>query len=267
MAEPTFEELLNAAQAYEQFFVPALFQQWASRVVDAAVLRPGQRVLDVACGTGVLARTAAQRVGSTGSVVGLDLNPGMLAVAKQLAPHVAWRQAGAEALPFPEESFDTVVSQFGLMFFANRQTALSEMARVLARGGRVAVAVWASLDQSPAYATEVRLVERHAGLPAAQPLRSPFSLGSAAEVRELFAATSLRDIQVATYPGTARFPSIRAMLEADLRGWLPLMGVVLEAGTIEAILAEGETALRPYLTASGEVEFACPANIVTATKP
>jgi ubiquinone/menaquinone biosynthesis C-methylase UbiE len=120
MTEPTRDELIDAANAYEALFVPALFRQWAPRVADAAAIRDGQRVLDVACGTGILAREAESRVGAEGHVVGLDPNPGMLAVAARLAPDVEWREGVAESLPFAGGSFDAVVSQFGLMFFRDR---------------------------------------------------------------------------------------------------------------------------------------------------
>src|SRR5688500_232640 len=115
MSDPTLQPQIDAAKAYEQLFVPALFAQWAPKVLNAARLEAGQRVLDVACGTGVLAREALRRVGSSGHVTGIDAVPGMLAVAKQLAPNIEWRQGTAESLPFADGSFDAVVSQFGLM--------------------------------------------------------------------------------------------------------------------------------------------------------
>src|SRR5215207_5601638 len=116
MSNPSLEAQVAAAKAYETLFVPALFGQWASRVVDAANVMAGQSVLDVACGTGVLAREARLRTGPTGYVAGLDPSVGMLAVAKELSPSVDWRQGTAESMPFSDSSFDAVVSQFGLMF-------------------------------------------------------------------------------------------------------------------------------------------------------
>src|SRR5215831_16582765 len=139
MANPNPETLLAAATAYDEFFVPALFQQWAPFVAAAAQLLPGQRVLDVACGTGVLSREVAARVGARGSVVGLDPNPGMLAVASQRNPGITWQEGTAEALPYPDASFDAVVSQFGLMLFGDRLRGLGEMLRVLRPGGHLAV--------------------------------------------------------------------------------------------------------------------------------
>jgi SAM-dependent methyltransferase len=168
----------NAAEIYDEFFVPALFEPWAARLTAAAALRPGQRALDVACGTGVLACSMAERVGPTGSVVGLDVNEGMLAVAKRKAPSLEWRAARAEALPFAENSFDAVVSQFGLMFFEDQPLALQEMKRVLRRGGRLAVAVWDSLEHFQGYGELIALIGRLHGEQAAAALRVPFSLGT-----------------------------------------------------------------------------------------
>ncbi len=202
-----------------------------------------------------------------GSVTGLDPSLGMLAVAERLAPTVAWRQGAAEALPFPDQAFDAVVSQFGLMFFTDRRQALREMLRVVVPGGRLAVAVWDALANIPAYAAEVALLERVAGRRAAEAVRAPFVLGDRQELTALFAAARVAGLEITTQPGTAQFPSIRAMVEADLRGWLPVMGVVLAEDQIRQILAEAERVLRPYVTAAGGITFAAPAHIVTATRP
>src|SRR5262245_55399265 len=128
---------IDAANAYQALFVPALFGQWAPRLAELAQVKPDQRVLDVACGTGVLARELVHRMGAYGKVVGVDPSPGMLAVARRLSATVEWREGVAEALPFPDESFDAVVSQFGLMFFTDRRKAVREILRVLAHRGRL----------------------------------------------------------------------------------------------------------------------------------
>ena len=125
----------DAARIYDAFFVPALFAEWAQPVCDVAEIKSGDRVIDIACGTGVAAREAAKRSGRRGKVTGIDRNPGMLAVAREQAPHIDWLEGRAEALPFTESSFDAALCQFGLMFFADQALALSEMKRVIGPDG------------------------------------------------------------------------------------------------------------------------------------
>ena len=266
MSNGALSDQIAGANAYEQLHVPALFGEWAEPLLDAARVAPGQRVLDVACGTGVLARAASARVGDPGSVAGVDPDPGMLAVAERLAPGVAFRPGTAEALPFPDASFDVVASQFGMMFFADREGAVREMLRVLRSGGRLAVAVWDSLDNSAAYAAEVELLERMAGSEAADALRAPFVLGDRDELSRVFERAGADAVAVTTRTGTARFPSVHAMVAADLRGWLPVMGVRLPEQKIQAILAEAEKALERFVLPDGTVVFDAPGHIVTGAR-
>ena len=266
MSESLLQEQIAAATAYEELFVPALFQQWAPLVVKAAHIHPGNRVLDIACGTGVLAREAAAQVGSSGHVAGLDMTPGMLEVARRIAPAIAWREGTADALPFPDQSFDAAVSQFGFMFFPDRQKSLQEMLRVLVPGGRLAIAVWDALDNIPAIADEVALLERSAGTQAADALRAPFVLGDKNELAQLAQEAGLASFTVQTHEGTARFPSIRSLVEADLRGWLPVMGVLLEESKIQQILAEAEVALRRHTNEQGHAVFPISAHIMSGVK-
>ena len=257
---------IAAAKAYEDTHVSAEFRQWTRLMVEAAQIQSDDRVLDVACGTGVLARQAVLSVGEGGYVAGLDADPGRLAVAESLAPSIDWRAGVAESLPFDDESFDAVVCQFGLMFFQDRPAALREMLRVLVPGGRVAVAVRDSLERSGAYSIEVELFERFAGESAAAALRTPFVLSTKAKLAELFRDAGTDSVKVVTHRGTSRFPSIRTMVETDLRSWLPTMGVVLCENVIQAILAESEAALGEFLTDEGMFEFDAPAHIVTGAK-
>lgn len=263
MGEPGLDDQMAGARAYEDLHVPALFKQWCAHVLNAADVQPGERVLDVACGTGVLAREAALRVGESGTVAGVDPGRGMLAVAKELGPDIEWKEGVAESLPYPDASFDTVLCQFGMMFFSDRGRALREMLRVLRPGGRLAVAVWERLQNSEAYPVEVALLERLAGKAAADALRAPFALGDKQELIALFTEAGVSSVRVETSEGTACFPSIKSMVEADLRGWLPIMGVVLTEDRIETILKEAESALAEYVTAEGQVVFSSPAHIVT----
>ena len=266
MGEATLQAQIEAAHAYEALFEPALFGQWAPKVADAAQIQPGQRVLDVGCGTGILAREIASRVGSVGRVVGIDPSAGMLALAKRRAPAVEWREGVDESLPFPDQSFEAVVSQFALMFFTDRRQGLREMLRVLTPGGRLAVAVWDSLDEMPAYASEVALLNRMAGRQAADALRAPFVLGNRKDLAGLFSEAGVATADITTHRGTAQFPSIRTMVEADLRGWLPVMGVILTEELIGRILQDAEQALGSYATTDGRAAFHLSAQLVTAMK-
>jgi SAM-dependent methyltransferase len=266
MTDYTFRRELDAATSYQELLVPALMEEWAPQVAEAAGIRPGDRVLDVACGTGVLTREAAGRAEPTGAATGLDLSPEMLAVAARLSPALRWQQGSADALPFADQSFDAVVSQFGLMFFPDPVAGLRDMWRVLVPGGRLAVAVWGSLADTPAYAAEVELVERLAGREAGDALRAPFTLGDPKRMAELCAAAGIK-AQVAMRPGRGHFPSIRTMVEVDVRDWLHIVGVTLDEDLIEAILRESETALRPFLTIDRNgVGFDSPAVLATATR-
>ncbi|MDY6811621.1 MAG: methyltransferase domain-containing protein, partial [Actinomycetota bacterium] len=184
----------TAARLYERFFVPALFGQWPNRLLDLCGAGSGDDVLDIACGTGVVARAARSRVGATGSVAGLDPNAGMLDVARGLAPEITWIPGRAEALPMADGSYDRVFCQFGLMFFADRAAAVAEMARVLRPGGRVCIATWAQLAETPGYAAMVELLDEMFGARYADALAAPFCIGTSAELTDIV-RTAFDDVE------------------------------------------------------------------------
>ena len=253
----------SAAEVYEEFYIPALFGEWAPWVTDAAQVRSGQRVLDIACGTGVIARYVAGRVGSDGSVVGVDINEGMLAVARQRAPHIEWRQGAAENLPLDTNSFDAVICNFGLMFFEDRSKAITEMVRVLRPGGRLAVAVWDSLANIPGYAALANLLQRLFGDTLGAATRAGFVLGDTQAIRSLFTEAGISDIQIATRAGTAHFPSLQSFVYTEVKGWTTA-DMIDEAG-FQRLLAEAERELRAFVRADGTVAFSAPAHIITTT--
>ncbi len=255
---------VQGAWAYEGLHVRALFEQWVDPVLEIAAVKSGDAVLDVACGTGVLAREAYRRVGSGGAVAGLDIGPGMLEVANSIEPGVRWVEGDAGDLPFEDDEFDAVVSQFGMMFFPDRVGAIREMLRCVKPGGPVVVAVWEALERSAAYPISVDVLQRMAGQGAADALRAPFVLGDTAELESLFREAGASEVSLETRIGTARFPSVRTMVEADLLGWLPVMGVNLDQALIDEILTEAEEALSQYVTPNGKMVFDAPAHIVTA---
>ena len=141
------------AEIYEQHMVPAIFVHWAPDLVKAAGVQPGGRALDVACGTGVVTRILAARVGPAGTVVGLDINPGMLAVARVAAPlpNIEWIEGSAISMTLPDATFDNVLCEQGLQFFPDKPAALAEMRRVLKPGGRLALSCWCSVEYMPGY--------------------------------------------------------------------------------------------------------------------
>ncbi|MDY7116899.1 methyltransferase domain-containing protein [Halomonas sp. SSL-5] len=256
----------EAARAYEALFVPSLFRQWAPQLLDEARVATGDRVLDVACGTGVLAREALPRVQPNGLVVGLDAMAGMLEVARELAPAVVWRQGDAQQLPFDSQAFDVVVSQFGLMFFPDKPGALCEMHRVLVPSGRLALAVFDGLERNHTYAREVALLARTAGEAAAEALKAPFVLGDAEALARMTHEVGMEAVEVTTLKGTADFPGIGHLLEADLRGWLPVMGVNLDEATIQEVLAQAQVELADVIDPRGRAVFEVSVHLVSGRR-
>ncbi|MGH9289645.1 MAG: class I SAM-dependent methyltransferase [Acidimicrobiales bacterium] len=258
----------TAAEVYQQRLVPAIFEPWAPLVVDAASLHPGERVLDVACGTGVVAREAARRVASQGTVVGLDNNASMLDVARAIpstpATSIEWREADAMAMPFPEAAFDVVLCQLGLQYFVDRLAVLREMRRVLTDDGRLVVLVWQSIEGSPGFALLAEALQRHVGTQAVTIMRAPFGLGDPDELRATISEGGFHDVSVRAAEGTVRFPSARHFVEYSVAG-SPLAGPVGEAtdGAREALVRDVEAAMRPYQTNQG-LAFPIAAHLATA---
>lgn len=133
----------RAAENYQRDFVPLIATPVAETLLRAADLRHGERVLDVACGTGHVTRAAAAAVGDTGTVTGVDIAPDMIEVAKSVAvprgARIDWQIGDAAALPIPDASVDVVLCQMGLMFITDGTAAVAEMRRVLRPSGRVAI--------------------------------------------------------------------------------------------------------------------------------
>lgn len=267
MGDAATQEELDAGRGYEALFVPALFAPWAHHLIESVAPETDAQVLDVACGTGVLARLVHTRCGPGGHVVGLDPAPGMLAAAQEVTPGVEWVSGRAEAMPFDAARFDVLLSQFGMMFFEDRAAAAAEMARVLKPGGRVALALWSSVADNPAYRDIASLLDEEVSAAAGDAVRVPFSLGDPDVVHGLLADAGFAQIRYETRTEEARFPSPGVMIEAELRGWLPLFGIHLDDATIADVLARAGIRLAGYAAPSGEAVFPTSAYIMTARKP
>jgi len=266
MDQDVSEELIEAGRGYESLFVPALFEAWTKHLVNGAGVREGSHVLDVACGTGVLARNALARAGANCRVVGADPAPGMLAAAKEIEPDIEWVLCSAEALGVDDGTFDCVVSQFGMMFFQDRQKSTDEMFRVMKPGGSLAIAVWRSVEHNPAYADIISVLQEQVGTAAADALRLPYSLGDADKVTSVLERSGFTDIKTEAITQTAKFPSSRQMVEAELRGWLPLFEIFLSEDKIDEVLIESDKTLGKYADPSGEAVFPTSAHVFTARK-
>jgi ubiquinone/menaquinone biosynthesis C-methylase UbiE len=246
----------SAPELFERYLVPAVTAPWAADLVAVADPPQGPRVLDVACGTGIVARQAAQRVGSAGHVVGLDLNPGMLAVARGLPPlpgaPIAWREASAVALPFTEATFDLVLCQQGLQFFPDRPAALREMHRVLAPGGRLALSVYSTIAHNPATQALADALARHGAQQAAAIKRAEHALADANALHALLTEARFRDVAVRTATLTVRLPSPQAYVQIQLTA-TPLATVAsdLDDTTRAALTQEINFALRAYVGEDG----------------
>jgi ubiquinone/menaquinone biosynthesis C-methylase UbiE len=193
---------------YQRFFVPSIGGPVAEDLIEVAHLRPGERVLDVACGTGVVARLAAEQVGPAGAVAGLDLNPGMLAVAgSQTATgaSIEWHQASAESMPLPDEAFDVVLCQMGLQFSPDKLAALREMRRVLTRSGRAFVSVPG--PKPPLFAVMTDALNRHLSPEAASFGDRVFSMHDGDELTEFMRSAGFRQVNVKAKAKTLRLPA------------------------------------------------------------
>jgi SAM-dependent methyltransferase len=218
----------SAPENYERFFVPAIGAPLAADLIAIAALRPGERVLDVACGTGVVARLAAERVGATGRAAGLDLNPGMLEVARAVTPTgmaIEWRQSNAEAMQLSSEAFDVVLCQMGLQFMPDKLAALREMRRVLAPGGRFIMNVPGPTP--PVFAIMDEALARYISPEAAKFVRVVFALHDPAEVQGLISGAGFCDVAIQSGTKKLRLPAPQEFLWQYVQS-TPLGGVVAQ---------------------------------------
>ena len=258
----------GVAAAYERYIMAPFGNAWAQALAQLAAPEDGDRVLDLACGTGAVARYTAPLVGAAGRVVGVDINVAMIDVARAIAAPegaaIEWRQADAMALPFPDASFDLVCCQQGLQFFTDRPAALGEMFRVLVPGGRLAIAVWRGLAHQPFYNAVAEALDRHVGPEPAERLRAAFALADAAELRSLVGDAGFRNVHIRIRSRLTRYPSLPDFVQGYVSG-TPLSGAVaaVDEAARRAMVEHVCAALRDHVDDDG---MAAPweAHLVTA---
>ena len=209
----------SPAEVYEDFLVRWQFRPWTAVLLAEAALLPHQRILDLATGTGIVAREAAPFVGVRGRVVALDINPAMLDVGRSLSEpagaSIEWLEGDAAALPLPDAAFDVVLCQQGLQYFADRPAAAAEVRRVLVSEGRAVLVMWQALEHNPVQEALNAAGQCRVGV---APLATAFSLGDAAEVGKLFESAGFADVTimgrelVVVFPSRAEF--VRRMIES-----------------------------------------------------
>lgn len=246
---------VDAAEVYDSLFVPALFGRFAEAVAEAVEIKPDDQVIDVACGSGALTRAVRNR--TTGRVVGIDVNPAMLAVARRHGGAIEYTEADGQDLPFGAGEFDVGTCQFGVMFYPHPARGLAELARV---GRSGAVAVWDSIERSEGYTAMQQLFRDELGMDAAKSLDPPFAMGRAGVLEALFGEAKVDDVSYQSIEGTGRFDSIDQWVTTEVRGWTLSASVSDErlAGLIKA----ARDRLRRFETADGCI-FGITAKVAT----
>lgn len=241
------EQASKAAQTYENYLGVAIADPWTRLLLEYTAPRPGERVLDLACGTGSVARHVAPIVGASGKVIALDISPAMLDVARRLPPPagapIQWIEGDAVSLPFSDGAFDVVLCQQGVQFVSDRAAAVREMRRVLVRRGRAVASVWRALSQHPLYQALFEATARQLGVPLPTVAVS-FSLWDAEELRTLLANAGFPRIEITSrsleihLPEPERFVQLTVLGAASSVPAFARLGEVARSALVEAVSQE-----------------------------
>ncbi len=219
VSQPGWQVEGDSAEAYERYLASA-FSPWAAQLVERAGVRTADRVLDAACGTGIVARHAAARTGPTGRVVGVDVNDDMLRVARTAAaavhPPIEWQHGDVAALPFADGTFDVVCCEQALQFFADPVRALGEMHRVLGADGRLGVSVCRAIRYAPTYGALAAALDRHVGREAGAIMRSPFASWDTQQLHALFSAAGFTNVRLVIEACSLRYPSCEEFVRREM---------------------------------------------------
>lgn len=248
----------DSASAYEEYLVTGFLSDWAEQLVEFADVAEGEQVLDVGCGTGIVARVAAPIVGESGAVTGVDINEDMLDVARRVSadvkPPIDWRCQDATSLEFPDGSFDVVLSQQALQFMPDQDAALAEIGRVLTADGRLAFSMNRSLDYNRPFEIFADALDRHVGEEAGDGVRSVFTDVSTDDLHALVEDAGFHDVHVRLDIPTVRYPSAAEMLRREAAS-SPLAGPVgeLSSENRTELVQDLTDALSPYADDDGLV--------------
>ncbi|HUR32847.1 MAG TPA: methyltransferase domain-containing protein [Vicinamibacterales bacterium] len=252
-------------EMYERWLVPPLFRPWVDDTFEAIGLAPADRVLDVACGTGIVARVARERLGAAAVVVGVDVNPGMLAVARTTAPAIDWREGDVRTLPLAAtEQFDVVVCQQGLQFMADKPAAVAAMRGALAPRGRMALLTWRPLEDVPLFKALHGVCERHLG----PVVDRRHSFGHAEPLAALLREAGMREPRVRTLRRAIRvedaaiFIRLNAMALVGMSPDATQMDSASRASTVARVV-DDSAAIVARFSSAGSLVFDLSTNLAT----
>lgn len=257
----------TAAEAYEKYMIPGMFFHWAELLMKSAAPKPGEHVLDVACGTGLGARLAASGVGSSGKVVGLDIDPGMLEVARRVTQEAAapieWHCASALKMPFRDAAFDLCLCLQGLQFFPDRLAGFTEIRRVLRPSGRLVASIWGPFEFNKGHHAVVQALERQKV--DASAAKRACSFASPEDIRDTAARAGFVNIELRTEDGVSHFASIQSFLDGMTFGSPSTRHAValLPKEGRDRFVKDVSAVLEPYL-ADGELAYPMRMHILVA---
>jgi len=260
----------EAAESYEQILVPSILGPAARALVDWSALQSGETVLDVGCGTGTAARFAANYVGSSGRVIGIDVNAGMIEVAQSLplveGAVIEWLEKSVYALPLNDQSVDVALCAQTLQFLNDRRLALSEMHRVLKPGGRAAVSVWCDIQESLYFHLLVEAISRHINRETAIGLKAAFGLSSADEIRTLLLGAEFKRIKMTVTQLELELPTLNDFVPRHISA-TPMAAGFNAASEVaqQAVIQEVSEQLAQYETNAG-VRIPFRSHLAMATK-
>jgi ubiquinone/menaquinone biosynthesis C-methylase UbiE len=259
----------SAADLYESYLVPTIFVPWAKHLMSRASIRVGNSVLDIACGTGIVARMIKPDVGPKGRVVGVDLNASMLEVAARESgdAEIEWMEADVGSIPLPSETFDTAICQQGLQFFPDKRQALMELLRLLRSGGECLACVAGNLEDNPLMRSQVAALSKHVGPDAAAGIRAVCGLADADHIRGLFSDAGYVDVAVETVTLTLEHDDATAFVTNGIAS-TPVAGLIADWPNerLNALLSDILDGFGEYYDGKS-LRFPHVSNVIVARKP